>query len=550
MGNITRNGFDPSGDSVKVAFSPRTDSVVARLRLAMAGVLCAVLVTASGASAAPSQQPTPSNLRITPGAGSLSVRWGVTNRAELAGFRLRVRAVPSSVLQEGTTLQPITMPWNAPIELPARARRYMITGLSQQPYEVRIRALATGGGGGTVKGIATPLAPEAEETEEAPEEEPPHEEEPPKEEPPKEEEPPHEEEPPQEEETPTGDCTSTISSISQANAALTPDSVVCLTAGTYGAASISARPSSEATLTAAPGAHVVVGGVNIASGTSNFTIRDLTVKGGIVMGSGNSNITIDHNDISSGGEGIVNSSVNCSSPNAPRYAGCTSTAPDTYITISANKIHGYGEGGGEDAIHLSNWEHVRITANELYNLEEHGNHTDAFQSVFGGSNLTFDHNYEHDNQSQGFFIKDGDASNVTVNDNLFLRNDNLGEGENNIQVFNTAGFVMTKNTVWDGQGDLIRAEGAAEPLTATVNHNVEQVFNSIHEGSGPAYTLNENSDVFKEAPWTIAKGALSIVLPSPSFRDPADDDYRLSPNPNNIGVDWAPSEYTYGPDGG
>ncbi|HXP36618.1 MAG TPA: hypothetical protein VN817_02525, partial [Solirubrobacteraceae bacterium] len=379
---------------MKVAFSARMYSALARFGLAIAGAFCAVLLAASSASAATAQQPTPSNLRITAGAGSLSVHWGVTNRAELAGFRLRVRAAPSSVLQEGTALQPLTMPWNAPIELPAHARRYMITGLSQQPYEVRVRALATAGGGGTAKGIATPLAPEAEETEEPPQEEPPHEEEPPKEEPPKEEEPPHEEEPPQEEETPTGDCTSTISSISQANGALTPDSVVCLTAGTYGAASISARPSSEATLTAAPGAHVVVGAVSIASGTSNFTLRNLTVKGGIVMGSGNSNITIDHDDISGGGEGIVNSSVNCSSPNAPTYSGCTSTAPDTYITISANKIHGYGEGGGEDAIHLSNWEHVRITANELYDLEEHGNHTDAFQSVFGGSNLTFDHNYE------------------------------------------------------------------------------------------------------------------------------------------------------------
>jgi hypothetical protein len=86
-------------------------------------------------------------------------------------------------------------------------------------------------------------------------------------------------------------------------------------------------------------------------------------------------------------------------------------------------------------------------------------------------------------------------------------------------------------------------------LTATVNHNVEQVFNSIHEG-GPAYTLNENYDVFKEAPWTIATGALSTVLANPKFVDPAADDYRLSPNPNGAGVDWAPSEYTYGPTGG
>jgi hypothetical protein len=297
-----------------------------------------------------------------------------------------------------------------------------------------------------------------------------------------------------------------------------------------------------------PGTAVKLGEVKVAANATNLTIHNFTIEG-VNLAPGASNIAIDHNDISGGGEGVVNSSVNCSSPNSPTYSGCTSTAPNNHITISGNKIHGYGEGGGEDAIHLSNWQNVVISANELYGLEEHGNHTDAFQSVFGGSGLTFDHNYEHDNQSQGFFIKDGDASNVTVSDNLFLRNDNLGEGENNIQVFNTTGFVMTKNTVWDGQGDLIRAEDGAEPLTATVNHNVEQVFNSIHEG-GPAYTLNENYDVFKEAPWTIATGALSTVLANPKFVDPAADDYRLSPNPNGAGVDWAPSEYTYGPTGG
>ena len=515
-------------------------------------LVAAFLAVGLGTGSASAQQPAPTKLRIDPGPSSLSVRWGVTGRSTLGGFRLRWRPVASLALQSSPMLAPLALAWSAPVELPAHARRYTITGLNPQAYEVKVRATPiAGGGGGSIKGTATPLAPEEEplpeEEEPTQEEEAPQEEEPPKEEePPAEEEAPQEEEPSQEEESPTGDCTSTISSITQVNAALTPDSVVCLTAGTYGATSISVKPSSNATLTAVPGAHVVVGAVNIASNTRNVTIHNLTIKGGVVMGYGDSNITIDHNDISGGGEGIVNSSVNCSSPNAPKYAGCTSTAPDTYITISANKIHGYGEGGSEDAIHLSNWEHVRITANELYDLEERGNHTDAFQSVFGGSNLTFDHNYEHDNQSQGFFIKDGDASNVTVSDNLFLRNGNLGQSENNIQVFNTTGFVMSKNTVWDGQGDLIRAENAAEPLTANVNHNVEQVFNVLHEG-GPGYVLSENYDVFKEAPWTLAKGPLSTVLPNPVFVNPSADDYRLAPNPSASGVDWKPSEYVYGP---
>ena len=295
-----------------------------------------------------------------------------------------------------------------------------------------------------------------------------------------------------------------------------------------------------------PGSEVVLGGVKFAGGTSFVTVHNFVVHE-VFLAPGASHIVIDHNDISGGGEGVINSSVNCSSPNAPVYEGCTSTAPDSYITISGNKIHGFGEGGSEDAVHLSNWEHVTITANDIYDLEEHGNHTDAFQSVFGGSGMVFDHNYEHDNQSQGFFIKDGDASDVTVTDNLFLRNDNLGEGESNIQVFNTTGFVMTNNTVWDGQGDLIRAEGAAEPLTASVNHNVEQLFSVLHEG-GPAYSLSEDYDIFKERP-LFAIGAHSTVNANPGFADPAADDYRLVSNPNKIGVDWAPSEYVYGPTG-
>jgi Right handed beta helix region len=344
-------------------------------------------------------------------------------------------------------------------------------------------------------------------------------------------------------------CTAQVSSVSAAAslaATAAGGSAICLTSGSYGQLNLSGVHAGTVTVESVPGAAVKVGEVKVAGNATNLTIHNFTIEG-VNLAPGASSITIDHNDISGGGEGIVNSSVNCTSPNAPTYPGCTSTAPNNHITISGNKIHGYGEGGGEDAVHLSNWQNIVISGNELYNLEEHGNHTDAFQSVFGGSNLTFDHNYEHDNQSQGFFIKDGDASNVTVSDNLFLRNDNLGEGENNIQVFNTAGFVMTKNTVWDGQGDLIRAEGAAEPLTATVNHNVEQLFSVLHE-SGPAYTLSEDYDIFKEQP-LFGKGAHSAVVAKPSFVDAAADDYRLSSNPNGIGVDWAPSEYIYGPTG-
>jgi hypothetical protein len=351
-------------------------------------------------------------------------------------------------------------------------------------------------------------------------------------------------------------CTETVSSVSGVASAVSAaggEAAVCLTGGAYGHLGLSGAHSGSVTVEPVPGSSASLEGVSIASGASGITVHNFTISGGVSLAAGDSHIAIDHNDINGqgaggDGEGVETLSVNCSAPNAPSYSGCTTTAPDTYLTINGNKIHGYGEGDTEDAIHLNDWEHVTVTANDIYDLEEHGNHTDALQSVFGGHYMTFAYNYEHDNQAQGFFIKDGDASEVTVTENLFLTNNNLGDDEYNVQVFNTTGFTMTDNTVWDGQADILRAEGAAQALTATVNHNVEQNFDVLDEG-GPAYTLNENDDIFKEAPFTFTKGAQSKVEANPDFADPTTDDYELATNPNNIGIDWQPSEYVYGPTG-
>jgi hypothetical protein len=355
---------------------------------------------------------------------------------------------------------------------------------------------------------------------------------------------------------PSPACTQTVSSAASAasaSAAAGGEAVICLTAGAYGPLNLSGAHSGNVTVEPVPGAGVSLEGVDVAAGSSGITIHNFSISGGVSLAAGVSHVAIDHNDIDGhgpggDGEGVETLSVNCSAPGAPYYSGCTSTAPDTYITINGNKIHGYGEGNTEDAIHLNDWEHVTITANDIYELEEHGNHTDAMQSVFGGHYMTFAYNYEHDNQAQGFFIKDGDASEVTVTENLFLSNNNLGLDEYNIQVFNTTGLAITDNTVWDGQADIIRAEGAAEALTANVNHNVEQNFDDLHE-SGPAYALSEDYDIFAEEPFTFAMGPHSTVEAHPEFVNPAADDYELASNPYGAGVDWQPSEYVYGPTG-
>jgi hypothetical protein len=360
---------------------------------------------------------------------------------------------------------------------------------------------------------------------------------------------------------PSPACTQTLSSVSAAASALSSaaaGSAICLSAGSYGPLELSGTHSGNVTIEPAPGATASIEGASVAAGASYITIHNFDISGGVDLAAGDSHITIDHDDIDGEGpggkgEGVQDVTVNCTAPNAPSYSGCASTPPDTYIAIVGNRIHGYGVGSTEDAIHLNNWEHVTVAANEIYGLEEHGNHTDALQSVFGGHHLMFAYNYEHDNQAQGFFINDGDASAVTLTENLFVRNDNepalYPGGEYNVQVFNTTGFTMTDNTVWDGQADILRANGAAEALSANVNHNVEQTFNVLHEG-GPAYSLRQSSNIYDaQAPWTIRLGAHSRVLRRPPFVDPAADDYRLRHNRHHIGVDWRPSEYVYGPTG-
>jgi hypothetical protein len=106
--------------------------------------------------------------------------------------------------------------------------------------------------------------------------------------------------------------------------------------------------------------------------------------------------------------------------------------------------------------------------------------------------------------------------------------------------------VITGNTVWDGQGDLVRADSASFALTATLNHNVEQLFSQLDD-SGAPYTVNEDYDIFETAPWTFNQGPHTVDVANPQFVNTAADDYRLASNPSGLGVDWAPASQQYGP---
>ncbi|MGH2913127.1 MAG: right-handed parallel beta-helix repeat-containing protein [Solirubrobacteraceae bacterium] len=344
-----------------------------------------------------------------------------------------------------------------------------------------------------------------------------------------------------------GGCTAHVSSLGAATSAVArsrPGGVVCLDAGHYPSKlSLAARPAGDVVLRATPGAHVSTGPIAIAG--SHIVVRGLWVHGEVALAAGDSHVTIDHDDITGGGEGIVFDTSDCTVPKAPKWSGCEPMPPIGDITISANHIHDIGAHGGEDAIHLDNWRNVRITGNEFDHIIEAGEHTDCMQSVYGGDQLTFDHNYEHDNNCQGFFIKDGDATNVSFTDNLFVR-DHIGSYANYSQIWNVRGLTVRHNTIWDGKGLALRADEASFTPTAIVDHNVIVSF-VIERSTGAPYAISEHDNLFGLAPWSFRASRSDRTVGRLRFMGSTRGDYRLARNPRGIGVDWSPAARRYGP---
>jgi nitrous oxidase accessory protein NosD len=345
----------------------------------------------------------------------------------------------------------------------------------------------------------------------------------------------------------TAACTSTATNLAAAisdTEHASPGAVVCLAAGDYaGPISLDHSHARQVTLQATPGAHVTVGAITIAG--SHTTLRDLWIDGEVDIKAGASFITLDHNDITGGYFGVVFDASDCQVANAPKWPGCSPTEPVTNITISGNHFHDIGLADkGEDAIHLDYWRNVAIRGNEFNNIIESGNHTDCLQSVYGGENLTFEHNYEHDNNCQGLFLKDGDVTKVTFSENLFVR-DHVGSYANLSQLWNVRGLSVQHNTIWDGKGLALIANEASVAPSATIDHNVFSSL-SVNQPIGTPYALVESHNRFGQAPsFRIAHS--DRVLHHPHFRATATDDYRLTNNPGGVGVDWIPAQQQYGP---
>jgi Right handed beta helix region/Bacterial TSP3 repeat len=315
-----------------------------------------------------------------------------------------------------------------------------------------------------------------------------------------------------------GTCSTMVDSVAAAQSAVSsaqPGGVVCLADGTYGSVSLSANKAVPGvTLRAANPGQATVGGITMSG--QGLSVERLVARGDIRISARSQRMNVRHNDIDPGGGfGVFLYGDN----------GVIST-----VEIVGNRIHGTIT----DGIRLHNFRGVLIEGNEIRDVHEDGSHNDVLQTVHGGAGLVFRRNYVHDNRDgQGFFVKDGAVTNVTVEDNLFVR-DPGGRGHpisfydtspNPADPFYTGyGALVRRNTVWHDNGQVMaRGAGNRDVMFAL---NVAQRPVVCETGSTCLMNANQTGG-------------------SPVFVAPGSDDYRLAPG--SAGVTWRPADQRYGP---
>lgn len=245
---------------------------------------------------------------------------------------------------------------------------------------------------------------------------------------------------------------------------------------------------------------------------------EITTSNQLVCGQEVEQITIDpgvdgtvieHNLISGGGQGISAGSVNCSIPNGPVYEGCTSTPAFTNTLIAYNEFKGPF---AEDAIHTNNFEGLTIERNWLHDFEETGNHTDAWQNVWGGEDAVFSHNVISDFVGEGTLLKDGDVTNVKYDNNLIVdsgSNEAAPGGEVPLQTFGVHGIELLHNTFASNvaPGEIIRAETTG----STAKYNVFDDLEIIEGGA-----LSESQNNLDVEPWSFLPSETD-VFGTPTF---------------------------------
>jgi hypothetical protein len=339
-------------------------------------------------------------------------------------------------------------------------------------------------------------------------------------------------------------CTNTASSVSIAASALTgagAGATICLADGSYGQlALVATKAAPGVTIRAEHPGKATIAGAKLTG--SNLTLTDMNVTSDITIAAGSSGVTVSHNRISGGYFG-VNLSSDTTQISDVSIVGNEFVGPFGEDAIRANRYHdANGDGIG-----------LLIEGNEISGVRENGNHSDCLQAVWVGDGMYFRRNYLHDNRCQGFFIKDqaSTVANVVAEDNLFLRNDapcaQAGCGQPSaFQLFGPmSGLVIRRNTIWTpGGGSPTTLRDGGWGSVAISSNVISRPWSDTSAPFGSGYSASNNiAGSTPEGTWPST--GFSVVA-SPSFQNPAVDDYRTN---DGRGVTWAPADQVYGPGG-
>lgn len=399
-------------------------------------------------------------------------------------------------------------------------------------------------------------------------------------------------------------CTMFATSLAQVvtDSSSAPDgAVICLADGDYGTLTLTAARSAYVTIRAQNGpGHVVLNGLQINSTADFLKLDSLVVQANTALGTslnggtapsniqitntdsegfqvsaGAQNLLFDHDFSHDGPYGwLLNGSFH------PTPGGCCSTANFPAIqnvTIENSEI----ANPVADAFQVKGFNGVTIQNNDIWSVYQNGQHNDGLQTVHGGSNITFTHNWLHDGNVELFIIKDGTIQGVTYTDNL---------DENNLQANNppcggcgtsVSGSIVgpynvtfERNTIVNLAVDFLNdpdlnglANGNSNYLAVqniAVDHNVMTQFKPDDADSTPTpdtegvflTAMTEDYNVFGSVTSAFINpmAAHDTVNNNPTFNcSPTcggllvNDDYELASNPNGIGIDWNPANQSYGP---
>jgi hypothetical protein len=213
-------------------------------------------------------------------------------------------------------------------------------------------------------------------------------------------------------------------SLGRAAAAAPAGSEVLVRGGTYPSTTLSSARSGFVTFRPSGSETVTIEGLRF-SGATHVRFRGVNVNGGLTVSGASRHIEMVDGSLravslQAGADSVVLEGNSLTNPNGTgiNFSSDSSRPAVSNVTIRGNRIDGIAV----DAIQAKNFRNLTVEGNEFANVRRPAGstaHPDVLQTVFGGENLVFRDNYVHDYDAQGFFIADGQVTDVVVENNLF-----------------------------------------------------------------------------------------------------------------------------------